>query len=245
MYSEILEKLGLAKNEAKIYEAMLSTEEFSVGKIAILANIHRRNVYDSLARLREKGLVFEIFKKNETRYKAVNPDKLQELVQEKQDMLQGIMPSLQGLYSSSQQENEVYIYKGAEGWKNYMRDMIIEGEEAFFIGAKGGWLDPRVKHYFPTFEKESQEKNITFYHLFDAEVQTQFPEILEHITKNYKFLPEKFSTDIAIDIFGDRVHIISQMHLGKLSEDFSVTVIRNPFIAEGFKKYFWMMWESL
>lgn len=243
MHTEILEQLGLAKNEAKIYEVMLNINDFSVSKISAKTGIHRRNVYDSLARLREKGLVFEIFIKNETKYKAVNPDKLQELVQEKQDILQKIMPDLKNLYQTNESKNEVYIYKGAEGWKNYMRDMIITGEEAYFLGAKGGWLDPRVKHYFPKFEQDVKDKNITFYHLFDEEVKNKFPQILEHIQDNYKFLPAKFSTNIAIDIFGDRVHIISKMYLGKLDDDFSVTVIRNKSIAEGFKTYFWLIWN--
>ena len=243
MYAQIFEALGIAKNEGKIYETLLAEGELSVGKIATRSKIHRRNVYDSLNRLIEKGLVFEIILKKESQYKAVDPNKLMEMIQEKKTILKKAMPGLESLYRSSPRKEEVYIYRGPEGWKNYMRDMLRIADEAHFIGAKGAWLDHRVKHFFPQFIKEAKKKKIKFYHLFDHEVQTQVKEILPHVGKNYRFLPPGYSAPAAIDLFGDHVNIISGIKFGGMEEEFSITVIVNQRVADAFRLWFKLIWD--
>lgn len=244
MHCELLEQLGLSKNEARIYQTLLKEGESAVGKIAIKSKVHRRNVYDSLNRLVEKGLVFEILQRKENHYQAVDPHKLMELVEEKQNMLARVMPQLDALYKESPHTESISIYRGPEGWKNYMRDILRIEKPAYFIGAKGGWLDTRVKHFFPQFIKEARKKKLLFYHLFDYEVQKECPEILTYVGTQYRFLPKGFSTRVAIDIFGDNVNIISPIHIGGLDEEFSVTVIVNKYIADAFRIWFWFMWNA-
>lgn len=57
----ILEGLGLSPNEAKIYETLVLRGESSVSDIAVAAKIHRRNAYDAIERLIDKGLCFQFF----------------------------------------------------------------------------------------------------------------------------------------------------------------------------------------
>jgi len=243
MYTELFQELGLSKNEAEIYETLLEQGELPVGRLSTKSKVHRRNVYDVLERLVEKGLVFEIVEQKENRYQAVDPKKLAELIQEKGEMLSKDLPNLQKLYKNTPHEEEVFVYRGAEGWKNYMRDMLQIADTAYFIGAKGAWLDARVKHFYPKFIKEAQKKQIKFYHLFDHEVKTTCPEILPKIGKYYKFLPKEYSTKAAIDIFGNHVNIISGVHLGGLDESFSLTIIVNETIANAFRVWFQFMWQ--
>jgi sugar-specific transcriptional regulator TrmB len=243
MHIELLQNLGLSKNEAEIYEALLELGEAGVSKIASTTKINRRNIYDVLQRLMDKGLVFPLLQKGENLYKPSDPGKLMEIVTEKEQMLKHSMPNLEKLYRSTPKDNEVYIYKGPEGWKNYMRDMLRIGEPAYFIGAKGAWLDERVKNFFPQFYREAKHK-IEFRHLFDHEVKTEFPDILKFVGKNYRFLPKGYSAPGAIDIFGDHVNILSNIHLGGFDEDFSFTVIVNDHIADSFRIWFEFMWNA-
>lgn len=244
MYTEVFQELGLSKNEAKIYEALIREGESSVSRISVRAEIHRRNVYDSLNRLIAKGLVFEKLQKDENLYKPVDPAKLMELIQEKRDQLKKIMPQLQADYQKLPLENEVYIYKGPAGWENYLRDMLRIGEDAYFIGAKGGCLDERVKDFFPRFIQEAEKKKIKFHHLFDYEVKEQVPEILEYAGKDYKFLPKGYSAPGAIDIFGDHVNILSKLEYGSQPEEIVFTVIVNQQVADSFRTWFKFMWDS-
>ena len=245
MHNEILQQLGLSKNEAAIYEALLVNGESSVDVIARKSKVYRRNVYDSINRLMEKGLVFEIIESREKRYQAVEPDKLMELLQEKEAVLAQIMPDLKKKYQAIPHDQDVYIYRGPEGWKNYMSDMLRISEDAYFVNAKGAWLDQRVQTAFPQFAAQAKKKGITFHHLFDHEVKSEFPEILEHVGNHYKFLPKGYAAPAAVDIFGNRVYLLSDIHIGGFDDDFAITVIVNQQIADSFRSWFKLIWDLL
>ena len=44
-------------------------------------------------------------------------------------------------------------------------------------------------------------------HIFDYEVKEQMPEILKLVGKPCRLLPKKYSSNTAVDIFGDYVVI--------------------------------------
>src|SRR3989344_3034098 len=112
MNQEIFEALGLSPNEGKIYEALLEHGESTISAIAIAAKIHRRNAYDAMERLIHKGLCFQIFSTTESRYNAVDPDKLSEILAEKQDLLLKVLPVLKKKFSERFAPQEAYIYRG-------------------------------------------------------------------------------------------------------------------------------------
>lgn len=245
MYSDVLQEVGLVKNEARIYETLLKEGQSPVGRIASKSGVHRRNVYDTLNRLMEKGLVFEIVDTKENSYQAVDPHKLADILDEKRGILNDVMPELSTLYKTQPAEHAMYTYRGAEGWKNYMMDILKVGEPAYFIGAKGAWLDERVKDFFPTFIKEAEKKNLEYFHLFDHRVEMEAPEILEYVGKHYKFLPKEYETPSSIDLFGDRVNILTELHMGRMAEDIVFSVIVNQNVADSFRTWFKLMWNLL
>ncbi len=71
----ILQEMGLSGNEARIYLSLLEEGKALVSTISKSTGIHRRNVYDSLNRLIEKGLVFQLHSKRESIYQAVRPSR--------------------------------------------------------------------------------------------------------------------------------------------------------------------------
>ena len=243
MYETVFEALGLSKNEAKIYETLIRQSESTVGQIAKNSRIHRRNVYDALDRLVEKGLVFEIMEHRESRYQGVEPKKLLEFLEEKHAALNNVLPQLTLLFEGVPREQRVCIYRGVEGWKNYMRDIIRVGEDFYCIGAKGAWMDQRVMNFFPRFTKEANKKKIDFYHLFDHEVKKDGHDILQHVGKNFKFLPEGYSTPSSIDVFGPHVNILSNIRVGGMDQEFWFTVIVNQQIADAFRTWFRFIYD--
>ncbi|MES2409691.1 MAG: helix-turn-helix domain-containing protein [Patescibacteria group bacterium] len=245
-YTELFQNLGLAKNEAKIYEVLLENGEQGVGVISEKSGVHRRNVYDSLQRLMEKGLVIEIIESAENKYQAVEPKKLLEIIQEKADSIEKILPELEKLQFNTPTEYRVHTYRGKEGWKQYIRDIINTGEDFYSIGAKGGWLDPRVQSFLPSFLDQLKKKNIKTHHLFDQEAKTQNHPILKAVDRDYKFLPKKYSTTSGIDIFGDHVNILHNLFLGQIGteEEIMFTVIVNKNLADSYRTWFKFMWDS-
>ena len=243
MYEELLREIGLSLNEAKVYEALLKTGEASVQTISLKSKVHRRNVYDSLNKLMEKGLASEVFVKGEKNFKAVNPRRLLELIKEKEERVSKALPVMQAKYEAVEEKEEAYIYRGIEGIKNYLQDILKTRETVYFIGAKAFWLDPRLKYVLPRFQREQKKLGIKFMHLFDYEVKEQKPEILKVVGKPYRFLPKKYSSPTAVDIFGDYVVTFVGVKIGQLHEEPTQFVVKSRRLADGYRKFFQFMWD--
>lgn len=246
MQQEIFEILGLSPNEGKIYETLLERGESTISEISIGAKIHRRNAYDAVQRLVHKGLCFQIFSTTENRYNAVDPDKLTEILAEKQEKLLDVLPILKKKFGERFAPEEAYIYRGLEGQKNIWHDVLRVGQESFFIGAKAGWFDPRLEASRIAFFKEANRKKIKFTQLFDYEVDSQIPDFPKYFPGKlvYRFLPKKYSTNSAIHIFGDYVITYTGLTIGKISDDVTFFVIHSKDLAESYRKWFWYIWEQ-
>ncbi len=243
MYEELLREIGLSSNESKVYEVLLKTGESSVQTIANKSGVHRRNVYDSISKLTEKGLVSEIFVKGEKNFKAIDPRRLLEILKEKEEKITNALPGMQEKYSSTGEKEEAYFYRGVQGFKNYLKDIIDTGEDVYFIGAKAFWLDERLKHFLPMFERDRKAKGIKFKHIFDYEVKEQRPEILKVVGKPYKFMPKKYSSPTAVDIFGPYVVTFVGVKPGELYDDPLMFVLKSQRLADGYRKFFQFMWD--
>ena len=241
MHTELFQSLGLAQNEARIYETLLRHGECSVGEIATHSMVHRRNVYDSLARLVEKGLTFEIIEQREIRYQAVEPEKLADILEEKQRELQKVLPELEALYAGTPHIQGVYLYRGLEGWKNYMREVLRIGEDVFAMGAKAPMNQDTLKSYFHTFKKELARQEINYYCLYDADVEGTKYE--GHLSDLYRFLPPEASTDATTIILSDRIFLFSNITVGAFGEDIAITVVVDKQLAQAQQKWFWQLWE--
>lgn len=243
MYEEVLTKFGLIPNEARVYEALLQLGKATTQEISLKAAIHRRTVYDELKKLIEKGLVNESILKGEKNFVATDPQRLLEILGEKEQMIKDVLPEMKAKYKAVEQKQEARFFKGIEGFKIYLQAILDEGKDVYFIGAKAFWLDPRLQHYIKRFNKERKKKGIKFFHIFDHEVKTEKPEILKMVGKPYKFLPAEYSSPTAIDIFGDYVVTFVGVKPGKLEEEPLQFMLKSKKLAEGYKKYFDFMWK--
>jgi len=233
-----LEKAGLKANEAKIYVALLENGISLVSAIYKKVDIQRRNIYDALERLQQKGLVSVIIKDGKKHFVAVNPEKLVDYLHEKVEGINQILPELKSKYDVIKRSEEAQMFKGIEGIKTVMGDMLKVGETIHIIGGKGKWLVGELRFYFPKFERERVKKKIKTKQIFDHEVREIIP--LPSVKYGeYKFFPKEYSSPTHIWIYGDRVVSI---FWGDTQFAF---MIKSEDIADGYKKFFDFMWNAL
>ncbi|MCB9358505.1 hypothetical protein H6503_01110 [Candidatus Woesearchaeota archaeon] len=244
MYEELFLEMGLSLNESKVYEALLDIGESSVQAISIRSKVHRRNAYDSLSKLNEKGLVSEVFVKGEKNFKPTNPIHLLDMIKEKEERISQKLPELQQKFLAVEEPAEAYTYKGIQGFKNYLRDILKTKETVYFIGAKAFWLDERLKHYLPHFQRERKKLGIKFMHIFDHEIKSGKSEILKMVGKPYRFFPKGYSSTTAIDIFGPYVVTFVGVEPGKLHKEPLMFVMKSQQLADGYRKFFLFMWDK-
>lgn len=243
MYEGIFTEIGLSPNEAKMYETMLVEGEMTVGDVSLKSKIHRRNVYDAMNRLIEKGLVFQIMGRGENVYRPVDPSKLMELVDEKRMKLEGVMPRLETMFNARPEQEAAYIYKGVEGFMNYLRDILSVQEDVCFIGAKGAWFDPRLQIFLDRFLVDAKNRGVKYRHIFDYEVRNEASRVPKSVGKPYKFLPKKYSTPSMVDIFGDHVVSFTGAGLMEINDDITIFVIISKPMADSYRKWFQFMWD--
>ncbi len=126
MELQFLEDLGLSRNEAKVYYALLTRGNSNSAEIARLSGVHRINVYDVLNSLAAKGLVSFILQGKQRIFKAENPGKLQSLLRNKLDRLEEKLPELEKQYHSHKENVDVRIILGAEGKKQHLEEQFKE-----------------------------------------------------------------------------------------------------------------------
>lgn len=243
MYSAIFEEMGLSPNEAKIYETLLSTGKTSVSQISVNANIHRRNIYDAINRLVQKGLVSPIFQKGENQYQAVHPDKLIEIVKEKENKLSAILPELRKKYGEDSTEEAAYIYKGKEGFKNYVRDVLRLEEDLYSLGAKG-LLHNLSKELSKDLWQAVKQKKFKTHTLYDPKTKALLPEVIKNEGGLKKILPPEYATDGVLDIFGDHVVTFANVEIGQVFDDTTIFVMINKQLAESYRTWFKFIWDK-
>ena len=91
---ELFQSLGLTKNETKVYISLLELGNSQIAQITENCGIHRRNVYDSISRLMEKGLVSFVIVNNKKVVSPVNPKRFLEIIDEKEYELENLKKKL-------------------------------------------------------------------------------------------------------------------------------------------------------
>jgi len=133
---EILKDIGLSDNEVEVYLILLNLGEATVYQIADYSKIARPNIYDTLKKLLEKALVTVIIKNKKRYFKPLAPEKLLDMIKEKEKNLIEILPELTEVYESKKTKPIVEVLQGVEGLKTVMNDMTKTRKDIWiFSGA--------------------------------------------------------------------------------------------------------------
>lgn len=126
-----LEKFGIGENESILYDIMLKTGEATVLDLQKQAPFPRTLLYYILNNLMHLGLVSFIKKPRRTVYLAEDPEKLYDIVQERErefekskNSLQEIIPELRNQYHLSQNRPGVRFFEGIERYREALEDVV-------------------------------------------------------------------------------------------------------------------------
>ena len=227
----LLEELGLTKNEAKVYVALLDLGTTKAGLLTRKTGIHRRNVYDTIEMLIQKGLVSYIKENNVKNYSAVEPKRLLEILKEREQNISSILPELQAKFNFTQTKKETVFYRGKQAVKSIFDDQIKDGKEVLVLGACPFAKDI-IKYYFPKYDLQRKERKIRIKAIFTDKVKETIP------LSEIKYLSQQFSSPTATNIYGDKVAIILWTE-----EPFAI-LINQKEIADSYRNYFELLWKQ-
>lgn len=224
-----LSEAGLSRNESKVYLSILDLGSSLAGQIARKSGLHRRTVYDVTETLINKGLISYILQNNRRVFQATNPERIISLIKEKEEILTPLVEELKTKFNRKDKVQETNFYKGLEGLKAVFEDQLNE-KEILILGAREN-ASEILNYYFKWYNKNRIKRKIK-------------TKVIAHSRKNFKiwnaevkYLPEKYASPLAINMYGDKTAIILW------SKKPLVIVIKNEEITKGYKNYFELLWK--
>lgn len=227
-----LERLGLSNSESKVYLANLELGQVKLNEISKKSGIVRETTYGIINSLIQKGLISYVIKSGIKHFEASSPSKLKQIIQEKEEIIKKIMPSLDELKKSTPSKPKVEFYEGKDGMKTVIENLLTANKEILAISSTKG-LRQMFEFYFPGAVKRREELGIKVRMLSD---DSPFSRKLVQSKK----LPKEFDFNTATWIYNNKVALIS---LNK-KEPIGI-IIEDEEINKTQKQTFELLWKLI
>jgi len=231
--------LGLSNQEAAVYITTLKLGAGPASAVAKETGLKRTTVYPILKSLAKKGFVSVAFKGTHRQYQAQRPQKLAHYYERQLEAFNSIIPSLNSLEKKQAQSLGLRFIETRDELKRFYDEILSEykNKSYYIISSAGGWegIDPE---FFVQYRKDRGEQNIKTKLILTADsagISPRDPELLRDV----KFLPAKYHFRSTIDIYKDKVLIVSP-ELTSLA-----VVIAIPAMTDVFKAVFEILWDYL
>lgn len=241
------ENLGLPKNEAKTYLALLDLNSATASEIIKKTGFHRNTVYDNLSHLIKKGLAGSMKKGKKTYFQAMPPHTLIELISEKNKKIEQerliahkLVKEILALQTITKKKEEAMIYQGYKGVTAVLEQLLKEKHDIYAFGASAKLVEEIqtfYKYFFPRWHKQRQQNKITL-NIIYTDDNKERGELIKGIPyTKVKFIQKQFSSPISLGCSGDQTAIIT---FGK--EPFAL-LIKSQEVSKGIKSYFDALWN--
>ena len=242
MKEQTLMDLGLSQNESKIYISLLETGSTSATKIAQKSGVHRVNVYDSLTKLKEKGLVSELSSEGKKNYQASPPQALKNILKEKEIRLNKIIPELELSNNLNKNNQAVEIYESNDFIRTLFLHFLELNQPIFAIDAPSFAIQKVGKFFQEVIHKRRAQQKQIMYHIYnrDAIDRIKFLNTLPYTHARY--LDQENKNTVLTLICGNETAILILNE--NPDQKTSNIVIKNPQIEDAYRAHFWLLWDK-
>ncbi|OGF22013.1 hypothetical protein A2Y83_02910 [Candidatus Falkowbacteria bacterium RBG_13_39_14] len=241
---QILENLGMTKDEVNLYLAGLELGEDSVQNLAKKADIKRPTAYKILDDLIDKGVFYQTLKGKKRFFGAENPEKLQTALKQKEIELVKIMPELKSIYNLLEAKPKIKFYEGLNGAITVYEDTLASTRRDDVILTYTGikkFFDFFPREYAQEYFKRRVAKNLKVKMIaIDSEVSREWERNAIRDLREIIIIEEnKFNFFGDTEIYGNKVALISY------KENFMAVVIESEEIANMQRFIFNLAWDKL
>ncbi len=240
VHENILQDIGLTKNETKIYLSLLKKRKATATEIAEESRVHRVNVYDSIKKLKIHGLVTELLIDGKKVFSATDPKNVMNIVKEKEVKLNTILPELEMLHSFNKKSCDVDIYETKNAIRKQFLRFVDKGEPIYYWGIPKEFLGIIGKKFQEEIHKRRAKKKQWMYHIYNSDAKDRSDYLNTIPYTKSRLLSSEYDSPIATAISGDELILNLLTKENKL---ISVS-IQNKLMAEAYEKYFWIIWEK-
>ncbi|MBT7902307.1 hypothetical protein HN587_00455 [Candidatus Woesearchaeota archaeon] len=238
-FKEKLKFLGLTSNETDVYIALLKNSKATGALIKRSTNISNSRVYSSIDTLIGKGLVTYEKVSTGRLFSAVNPEMLNQLVEDRKKEIETLVPQLKELQNQKHSTTKTEVYEGLNGFNTALTKFLECKNKSQIdiiafpnIAYKGQDLIDILRRINNKLILKKMKIRVLADH--DSPIKN-----MKHYQKNTttKYMPPGYVSPCAIDICEDKICIFIW---GDKPYAF---FIQNQEVADGFKSYFNFLWS--
>jgi sugar-specific transcriptional regulator TrmB len=242
MELEILRKIGLSDGEITVYSALLEAGSSPVRRVHEMTGIERRNIYDILNKLIEKGLVTYMNENRKRLFQVSHPSSITGYIEEKKQRLEstkkemdGLLPGIIEKFASRRPEISAEVFRGWDGVKAVWEDTLNYGE-TYWIGS-GRYVPRGAPHFFQSWNRRRIKRGVKWVNLMRHEMRKEREKPLQ--LEEMRFLPPEFSGNpVVIAVFGDKT---ANFIFG---DEIFAFVVESRKLAENYRSYHRYLWDN-
>jgi len=243
-----LAQIGLSKNQIKVYLTLLQLGQATIQEITAKSKIKRTSVYNALDNLVARNLVTFQDKGWHRQYFAENPKKVllafkaeQRASQDREKEFLVILPELISLYNIKAEKPKIRYFEGIEGIKQIYEETLLlkHGEEMLGYGSAVMLEKHLGDEWLEKYWQERVKKKIRIRAILeDSEAGRLYQKSDKKFLRITRLVPRtKFPFTNFVNIFGNKIYIISFQHLLGV-------IIDSADIAQTQRSFFELGWES-
>lgn len=238
-HEEILQDIGLTKNESRVYLSLLKRKKGTAIEIAEESKVHRVNVYDAIKKLKMSGLVTEMRIDDKKVFVVSDPKHIMNILKEKELKLNNILPELELQHSMNKKSCDIQMFESQNAIRKQFLRFVERGKPIYYWGLPKVILSLIGKDFQEEIHKRRAAKQQWMYHIYnsDAYERSRYLNTLP-FTKSRCSSPA-MDSPVATAVCGE------ELVLNLVIEEKLITVsIMNKALAEAYEKYFWVLWEN-
>lgn len=237
-----LERLGLNKNEAKVYFALLNKGEACASELVKALGVHRNIVYDNLEKLIEKGLVSFVNVGAKRRFMAAKPSAIVDFLEEKKKLVETeicyakeLIPQIGQILGAGATRQDVSLFRGIGGLKKVLGE-IVSARESWCIGITNKSTRILGETYWKNYNLKKKVTRTKEWLLWNSDFVNTV--IGENPRSKHRRLPK------TLDQITETIMYDNKAAIFVYSADPIVIVIENKSIFEAWKAHFEFLWAQ-
>lgn len=238
---QIFLDMGLEGREAQIYLAILEMGPSLASSVAKKTGIERSVVYKKIGELIGKGFASYHIRENRRYFQATNPKELLDLAKERGERMEELLPELLSLQKPQEEETTVSVFKGREGYKTVLNDMLRHteerGEKIMYAIAYTAHAPEMLGVWYDTWTKRRVSAGIVRRYLVEKG-KTERYGVKQPLTE-IRLLPKDLQFPSAMVMYGRKTLIVYPQ-----KRDFTGIVIDSEGITKSNRAFFEALWRK-
>jgi len=239
MDTTILEDLGLTNSEIKVYISLLELGSSTAGPIREKAGLQNSVIHRALQSLINKGLINYVLESKRKKYQATDPNNFYNFIDDKKKRFELILPELKEKQKNAKEEERATVYKGVRGIKEIYNILINSGAKEYLTFGGGHECEERMgTDWWVSMHTKRIANKLPSRQVFDETVRKFGTILKKRPISNMRYISKEFAqfqeTIIARDLVA--INVFTENAYGFL--------IKDPVVAEGYRKYFELLWKT-